>query len=168
MLYQGRRLGECQSSKTNNSCGKKHLIKQTKRWMERVQVVCKWAGIRCDNAVESLPYLLGWVSPGIMPRGNLSPNKDRAGRRDDFIICNPHPCSILSGSTWKRISKLVSRLFCFQSWRQEGPLYLFTLIWEEICWPYRAWKWCQFFFGHWFRQFRGLESQEMKYFLKIY
>ena len=43
-------------------------------------------------------------------------------------------------------------------------------IWEEICWPYRAWKWCHIFsfFGHCFRQFRGLKSQEMKYFLKMY
>ena len=40
-------------------------------------------------------------------------------------------------------------------------------IWEEIFWPYKAWKWCHIFcfFGHcfFFFQFRGLESQEMKY-----
>ena len=47
---------------------------------------------------------------------------------------------------------------------------MYESIREKICWPYRAWKWCHIcsLFGHCFRQFRGLESQEMKYFLKIY
>ena len=43
-------------------------------------------------------------------------------------------------------------------------------IWVKFLRAYRAWKLCHIFslFGHCFRQFRGLESQEMKYFLKIY
>ena len=59
------------------------------------------------------------------------------------------------------------------------PLLLFLLsgsqlgvlsIWVKFLRAYRAWKWCHIFsfFGQCFRQFRVLESQEMKYFLKKY
>ena len=43
-------------------------------------------------------------------------------------------------------------------------------IWVKFLRAYKAWKWCNIFrtFGRPFRQFRGLESREMKYFLKIY
>ena len=43
-------------------------------------------------------------------------------------------------------------------------------IWVKFLRAHKAWKWCHIFriFGRPFRQFRGLESQEMKYILKIY
>ena len=70
-------------------------------------------------------------------------------------------------TTWWGLSSV---LWGWWLWQEGGNDIVTIFIWKEICWPYRAWKWCQFFslFGHCFRQFRGLESQEMKYFLKVY
>ena len=53
-----------------------------------------------------------------------------------------------------------------KSWKFPLETDAVAYIWEEI----KAWQWCHIFcfFAHCFRQFRGLESQEMNFFLKIY
>ena len=47
---------------------------------------------------------------------------------------------------------------------------LLSPIWVKFLRAYKAWKLCHIFriLGRPFWQFRGLESQEMKYVLKIY